>query len=659
MTAHSLRLAIVPNPSRTSFSGGDYWLRLEQITGSDIAAPAEMAEIVDELYGIEACSPEPTPEEELPPITWERLMEIAKRRLDIEECRQRASGDYTARVKVIYSHPGDPNHRPKLSVTIGTIVSQQIVQEEISLTLSVREQQSLSLDYPVLHEPGEEWPGTAKWIGSVFNEEAGPIPPPPITPAGNVLSWQTTATGTIQVKFATTYELATITVPGIPRIGSLKGDTQSTLLRAFWRLQVYELQVEAISQDTTADGQTLAQLCGWDSLTGGGSGDGDTSSGGSSDAGGDEGGSGEEQDDGLGCRDHDARLADPAFFEQKCCHPPNRHLDDCLVMAVGREIKPVDETGLRDRYANARGKVEFVAVGPGPDGCGISYHHQQVVPRSCCDDIFPLEADPTNTTTISPGQTVTLRVLGGDKSVLWRWTASSGLVFANGRNSIITSDLAIITAVTGLCHNNSVRVEDTCSILTMPLAYPGAPELKILEIDRILAPGATIAIELESPGEPPHSWSSDKLQSLGNGYFKAPDDFCGTATVYVSDACTQIDKAEVRSTAGEWVPIPGTSQICGGYSTKKGELASATQVETMFGKYYIISQGLYAGRLDPTGHWPCAPGNDAGSLLKICEGIWEGWLPASTSDGRCYNNRGEWLWLTEVINSVMEWKCAS
>ena len=81
---HALRLAIVPKPDSTSFAGLEYWLRMEQITGDDIATADTMAEIVDELYGIEACSPEPTPEEEPPPITWERIMEIAARRLDID-----------------------------------------------------------------------------------------------------------------------------------------------------------------------------------------------------------------------------------------------------------------------------------------------------------------------------------------------------------------------------------------------------------------------------------------------------------------------------------------------------------------------------------------------------------------------------------------------
>jgi hypothetical protein len=554
---HSLRLAIVPDPSRASFTGSDYWLRLEQITDRDIAEPAEWAEIIDELYGLEACSPEPTPEEEKPPITLERLMEIAKRRLDIEECRRRASGDYTARVKVIYSHPGDASNRPKLSVTIGRIVSQQIVSEDITLTLSVREQKSLTLDYPVPQEEGEEWPGTAKWLGSVFNEEAGPIPPPKITGSGNVLSWPTTATGTILVKVATTYELATISVPGIPRLGSLAGDSQSTLLRAFWRLQVYELQVEAISPDTTANQQTLAEICGWESLTGGGSGD-DDEDGSESDG---EGDDGEGDDDGpeLGCLEPAPELRNPAYYKEICCEPPPFGLPDCALSATSRQPVQLPDD-VQERYRrDSRGKVEFVAVGPGPDGCGRLLVHQQINRRNCCIDVEPMSAHPENPTYISPGGSEILVVLGGKNGAFWRWEASGGLRFDNGSSVKVTTNHAEwVYAPEATCPRHTVRVDDTCGILTMALTTATEPlSLAVVDEDQpamgqvtLLITGGAAPYYLTTSGQHTNFANGEKSIELATAgavdVFIDREQVCdGDFRVNASDACAYTDEVTI------------------------------------------------------------------------------------------------------------------
>jgi hypothetical protein len=418
---HALRLAIVPRPDSASFAGLEYWLRMEQLTGDDIATADTMAEIVDELYGIEACSPEPTPGEEQPPITWERIMEIAARRLDIEECKRRASGDYTAQAKVVYSHPDDQDHRPEYSVTIGRITSKVMISEEVTKTVTVREQQSVALDVPVPHKAGQKWPGTAKWLGSVFNEVDGAIPPPEIIGVGNVLSWGVAATGTILVKVPTVYELVSIEVPGVPRLGSLAGDSQDTLLRAFWRLQVYELDVRAVSQDTTADGQTLAKLCGWDSY--GGDTDGIDGSSGDSTSNGD-GVADDTADDGppLGCLDYDKELASEDYYRQVCCTapPPNISLPDCLVYAISRPTKSMSDEVKKSYEDDHRGKMSFVAVGPGPEGCGRQFRRQLVRKRNCCDDLaVNLAWDLTKSENlISRGSAMKVLFFGGMRPIV-------------------------------------------------------------------------------------------------------------------------------------------------------------------------------------------------------------------------------------------------
>lgn len=592
MTTHSLRLAIVPRPEDSAFSGSDYWLRMEQITGSDIAEPAEFAEIVDELYGIEACSPEPTPEEDPPPITWERLLEISKRRLDLEECRRLASGTYTARVKLIYSHPGDPNHRPKLSVTIGRIVSRQMISEEISQTLSVREQKYLDLDYPVLQEENQEWPGKAKWLGSVFNDESGAIHPPPITGSGNRLAWSIVATGTILVKYATTYELVTIEVPGIPRLGSLKGDTQDTLLRAFWRYQVYEQEITAVANDTSADGQTLAKLCGWDSYQAGE--EATDEQGGNSD--GDQGDDGTGQDQRpTGCLDPAPWLTSTDYYMEVCCVPPLVGLPNCALSATVRPQVPPPQPP-----PNQRGKVSYVPVGPGPDGCGILYTHQQVNRRNCCSEIPPLTAHPDNPESMGANDLEIFQVLDGrlDESPM-TWTAGGGLTFKGGATSANGGRSMLVISPSAWCEYGRLTIDDGCTVLNIMVANESPPDPFTLTQVAGDISTKTITVQVEG-GRAPYYLTTTGHTHFANGQqeitiggpggvlvFVEDEQLClGEFFVRASDACTSLVELRISpndalgmvkvcysaATASlvDWVddcePAPWLSTLAGWYS---------------------------------------------------------------------------------------------
>lgn len=561
-TPHGLRVALV-NPALPGFGGLDYWLRLEQVVGDDRVTTDQVAEVVDELYGIEACRDQETQQEVKPEITWERLMEIARRILDPAECDRLRSGTYRAYVKVIVSHPNDKDFQYKLALTIGEIVSVQRMQEDVTKILQVRENEYVVLDVPVFQEPDQEWPGVAKWLGSVWNDENGAINAPTLSGFRNVVSWSGKASGTLQVKVPTVYDLVTIEVEGAPApIGSLVGTTRDTTLRAFYHYQAYELDVDAPVMDETADGQTLAQVCGWDSLDGGGD---DGNDGDGSD--GDIDGDGDAGDDGdapeLGCLSPAPRLADPQFYRDTCCQSPPFGLPNCATYATTKPTQQLPQA-VQDRYKRDHdGKVSFIAVGPGPDGCGRLIVHQQVNRRNCCNEVTPMSPHPDNPTSMGENAEITLEVLYGrdlvDSADFWEWTASGGLTFSGGKTSARAHRIMRVYSPTEWCKFGTVRVADGCGVLTMRVDNARPPEELSLSVDAeeeeyggamISLSGGTPPYHLVSTGAHtrwPNGEKEITLLSEGNVFLAVDEEqLCdGPFTVSAADSCTEVDSIDI------------------------------------------------------------------------------------------------------------------
>jgi len=94
----------------SEFPSEEYWLRIEQDKEEDLITVGEVAEVLDALYDLNPCYGEPTNSEAEPsePPTEEKLVEVAKVQLDLEECRRLKSGMYTALVNIYRSHPNEP-----------------------------------------------------------------------------------------------------------------------------------------------------------------------------------------------------------------------------------------------------------------------------------------------------------------------------------------------------------------------------------------------------------------------------------------------------------------------------------------------------------------------------------------------------------------------
>jgi len=574
MTQQHQLIARYASPQSGNYTGNEFWLRIEQELTDDRLTLGTAAEIIDAAYNVNPCetSEEKTSDEiraRNDSVSQQSISEFlasVASKANVAECARRSTGDYSAVLRVIRSHLGEDY---ELKLSVGIVASNIRVEEKITLTINVKEQKSLVLDYPVPQKYNEDgdlvppiWPGSVKWLGSVFSEKDGPIPQPPISGHLNSLSWPVQCTGTIIATYRTFYDLVTVEIPGIPGTdGATVGSSQNSMARAFYKHQVYEKEISMVVADGDADQATLAEVCGWGNLGGDGGTTGDLSGGSESESDSDsitDGDSGAEK---LGCLQTNHNLADSQFYLETCCTPPNRLLTDCAQYATAKPIKPMDQSIMDQIRANYNGVVNFVAIGPGPEGCGRLIVSQSIQAKQCCDDVVPMEPHPDNPTSISPGNTVQMAVIYGRDNVRYYWRAGGGLKFENGFTEIWAGKEVGVTAPSdGFCEQGTIQVEDGCSQVTMRLDNANYTPLSLPDVPPV-APGATFFVTAVG-GLLPLNWGAGGSLTLitANGLrtagFKADDDFCGTSNISASDDCMETAEVDVRSTDGYWEYIP-------------------------------------------------------------------------------------------------------
>lgn len=310
----------------------------------------------------------------------------------------------------------------------------------------------------------------------------------------------------------------------------------------------------------------------------------------------------------------DEKLSDPEYFKKRCCKPPHRPLPICRKTYAnysgGEEI-----SGGPQSYIDVYGPgTVLTAVSP-KEGCGELVHEWNVPQKNCCNDITPLSPSPGNPEEFHAGESHEICVLDGKPGEL-KWTASGGLYFLDGDRKtqrIITESRCqrVYAEREGLCPTPSIRVDDGCKPLQMVFQGGGATPPRIPPGDRVCAPGGTLTVTATG-GVLPYQWASDQLRLLassGTGaMFRAPADFCGMATVTVSDACTQTASCGVRSPRGRWRPAAGHNQVrCtlpfSGVFTQTGATIGELQ-----GDGYRIS--IFLGHTYPCTETPLCPGDN-------------------------------------------------
>jgi len=465
----------------SEFPSEEYWLRIEQDKEEDLITVGEVAEVLDALYDLNPCYGEPTNSEAEPsePPTEEKLVEVAKVQLDLEECRRLKSGMYTALVNIYRSHPNEPY---VLYVDVGAIKSTITVTKEIVVQVTINGISSLKLDFPIKSNL------SASWIGSVYNN-SGLISPPIIKEIyGNTLFWEKPVTGFLRAEFVTVHDIVEIEVPGIPKyVGSEFGNPQDVNLLAFYHYQFYEGTVTAPTEDILADKELLAQVCGWES--------GQTTDPEEPE----EPEIPEQEPEFYGCVEEGTGpygalpLAEPSFYLEKCCVAgiPN----PCRTWKSpnpGGYVLPQETMDRMTREWD--GPIEFISVGPiTSEGCGAIYTEQIVRAKNCCDEVEPIVWDFDNSSeTIAPGYSALIIVTGGISPYSWS-VRGQGISFnqaGNIREITTLTPYVYVYASLDACGFAPVTVTDGCSIISNGIRVTLGQWIRRPDLDNT-CPGST------------------------------------------------------------------------------------------------------------------------------------------------------------------------
>lgn len=572
MSSHPLTITITAPPAGSAEE--NYWIRLVQTNADgDFATVADAAQVIDAVFEINPCEDAGTGGEaaELNPdgtyataVAEADFANVVKGVIDFDACLAAGRYDWTATLAIIRSHNAIPYN---LVIEGGQLVQTVVVTGQIAANLVFSGETSLDLEFPVVAG------FSAAWSGRVVTESGNP---PQVTLLGSTINLTEAATGNLSLRYLTEYDRATITIPG-------NGETslQSAEVLAFWHYLVEPFTLSPPEIDATSAGDRLLcsqqvdidipeeTLC-WETVsqyTLCSCGDGeydrvDVEQSVSCPEGASPG------DHFMGTRSVLAGYADcgkpafddistPEFYEQKCCVPPPFPLPRCItqrsVMGGGVGIVNGPQYYL-DTYGPG---TRIVGVSPRDGICGTIEWQQRIAAENCCEDAVPLVAHPDNPSTIAPGGSVEMRVTGGDPDTDFLWTASGGLMFINGTNTIFTGHNAQVFAPEQVCPNNVVRVDDGCSAINMPLHGPDDPLSISVPPGEYTFRGVFVEV---TGGVPPlilttsgnHTHFSNGLReiAIGSGglvqIFVDPPQVCdGDFTVAVSDRCAAVESATV------------------------------------------------------------------------------------------------------------------
>lgn len=471
-----------------------WWLRIvPEQAEPDTASVSEVAGLIDDIYGLEPCNPnldqqggkgqevDPETGRDKPPVEEDEFRAKVAQHMDFLACQVNDRGDYETRARIYRSHPAEPY---KLIVLGGGDVVRTVkVQEQVTVSATLDNQDSLDLEMPVLSG------FSAAWQGRVYiRAGAGSGHGVEITRRGSTLSFSQVVTGRLRASFLTEYDLVTV------RIDGHQGAPRPGRLVAFYHGLAWEGDVEPpdVPDDDQANlacgpgsgtitvrcsertclkrtrhysrcactGETVGEYseepvevpCPDDWCFGHGDAhldevvfDGYTN--------------------GHGCPDHTGQVSDPEFYEQTCCHPPDVPLPNCETVyrkaAGGKEIEGGIEAARRKYGPNAR----FVAVTPSDGNCGTITVRQSIVPRNCCDDVPPIAWDyDQSADVVADNSSCLVFVTGGRPPYTWSVRGSGFYVDpARTQRDVVTDSPVIMIYTANACGSCAVYVTDGCS----------------------------------------------------------------------------------------------------------------------------------------------------------------------------------------------------
>lgn len=173
----------------------------------------------------------------------------------------------------------------------------------------------------------------------------------------------------------------------------------------------------------------------------------------------------------IDCGESTGDIADPVFYEQVCCGPPEMALPKCASRREknggGVKLDPDTEQWYRDKYGEA---LDIVYVLPANGDCGTVTYEQAILPHSCCDEVAEdlhweenlcVDFIPDNASGV-------LTVSGGLPVRTWRVLSPGAWLDAARTKKQITTSANAVTVYTdsSACGMIAVAVTDNCVFIS-------------------------------------------------------------------------------------------------------------------------------------------------------------------------------------------------
>ena len=486
MTTSSLVINFTPDP-RTARPGGKYWIRLEPVEQKPPTATiGQVAAIADKLFEIEPCDDQGNGGEahpaEMP--SEQEVVKTTKEVLGHDPCGPDDTGAWSGQVKIYRSHQAESY---RLVCANGKVLAITTHSEQVDTAIAVTGKTSVELEKPVYGNftcdlPGAEIIGSTIWFGG---QEF---------------------TGFVHVQYASSYDLAEISVNGID------DQPQTGHVVAFYHRLVAEADIEPPERDETTE-QTLDCSASWhvdDEIYKPGRCLQKTRHTVRCECFGQEIIDTYETEEEVECPDYaqcpggfigcdwyypiqdvteyvpcsevtygpdgsvkrinrgDWEGYDPDYYEDKCCNPPDVSLPPCKtrvqVYRGGVEIE-----GGPEKYRQLYGDdVQLIGVTPENGICGQIITRQVVQQKNCCDEVTAIVWDDDRSVEVIADNSVgTVYVTGGRPPYTWSVRGSGFYFDADGDVRDAETDTGQIRVYTkDSCGPATITVTDGCSTAT-------------------------------------------------------------------------------------------------------------------------------------------------------------------------------------------------
>lgn len=213
----------------------------------------------------------------------------------------------------------------------------------------------------------------------------------------------------------------------------------------------------------------------------------------------------------IDCDNSDG-IADPEFYENRCCIPPEDadNLPDCIESYgpyTGKSLTADEAQAIIQQYGS---KTKIIMVGPATGACGKTITTQDIPTENCCEFVDPIVWDDENSVEVlAPLHNGYVSVTGGADILTWS-VRGLDITFEGGYRDVVAGRTVRLIAGEDFCGSCNITVDDTCSSVT-GLVMSTIGEWVLLEIVSGFHPEICNAGYVNYPSIP----------GLGSGYIDA------------------------------------------------------------------------------------------------------------------------------------------